>query len=187
MTDDRQPQDRVVSADSDLLILVNDRDEVQGSLPKIACHTGEGVLHRAFSIFVFNSSGELLLQRRGSEKQLWPLYWSNSCCSHPRTGEATQDAVHRRLMQELGITAELSFLYDFVYQAHYLEVGSEHELCSVWMGSSDDPVVANKNEIEAWRFVNPQHLQAELETQPETFTPWMKLEWQRIAKEYLAQ
>jgi|TARA_Y100000310_G_scaffold107696_1_gene106106 isopentenyl-diphosphate delta-isomerase len=173
--------------DGDLLILVNDRDEVQGSLPKIACHTGEGVLHRAFSIFVFNSSGEVLLQRRSAQKHLWPLYWSNSCCSHPRSGEAVQDAVHRRLMQELGITAELSFHYDFIYKAQYLEIGTEHELCSVWMGTSDDPIAANKDEIEAWRFVDPQHLQAELEQTPESFTPWMKLEWQRITKEHLSE
>ena len=158
---------------------------MQGSLPKIECHTGEGVLHRAFSIFVFNGSGELLLQRRSAEKHLWPLYWSNSCCSHPRAGEATKDAVHRRLMQELGITAELGFLYDFVYKARYLEIGTEHELCSVWMGTSDDAVVSNDNEIEAWRFVNPQDLQGELDARPETFTPWMKLEWQRITKEHL--
>jgi len=98
-----------------------------------------------------------------------------------------QDAVHRRLMQELGITAELSFHYDFIYKAQYLEIGTEHELCSVWMGTSDDPIAANKDEIEAWRFVDPQHLQAELEQTPESFTPWMKLEWQRITKEHLSE
>lgn len=175
----------LVSQDSDLLILVNDRDEVQGSLPKIDCHTGAGLLHRAFSIFVFNGSGEVLLQRRGPQKLLWPHYWSNSCCSHPRSGETTQDAVHRRLLQELGISANLEYLYKFIYKAHYQEIGSEYEFCSVWLGRSDEAVVANDNEIAAWRFVSPQDLQTELETEPESFTPWMKLEWQRLSSEYL--
>ena len=185
MADNPTAQDPVVSQDSDLLILVNDRDEVQGSLPKAECHEGDGVLHRAFSIFVFNSAGEVLLQRRSEQKHLWPLYWSNSCCSHPRSGETTEDAVHRRLMQELGISTPLEWLYEFIYKAHYREVGTEHEYCSVWMGVSDEPATANKNEIAAWRYVQPRDLQVELESQADTFTPWMKLEWNRICKDHL--
>jgi len=183
MADDRSQEDQAVSLDSDLLILVNDQDEVQGSMQKMACHAGDGILHRAFSIFIFNSSGEVLLQRRSAQKHLWPLFWSNSCCSHPRKGEAMENAVHRRLMQELGIKTNLEFLYKFIYKAHYLEIGTEYENCSVWSGRSDDPVAANENEIATWRYVKPKNLQAELETQPDTFTPWMKLEWQQIYKD----
>lgn len=175
---------QVVSFDSEELILVNENDEEVGHLDKSSCHDGDGVLHRAFSLFIFNTRGELLLQQRSGEKRLWPLYWSNSCCSHPRRGETMEQAIHRRLKQELGVDAELEYLYRFQYSAQYEDLGSERELCWVYAGRCDAQPEINRNEIEDWRFVTPATLEAELETSPERYTPWFKMEWKRITKEF---
>ena len=146
---------------------------------------GKGVLHRAFSIFVFNSKNDLLLQQRSPSKMLWPGYWSNTCCSHPRRGESMATAVSRRLEQELGFTCPLEFLYKFKYHAQFGAVGAEHELCSVYFGRYDGPVDVNVNEIAAWRFVGVEALERELNAAPETFTPWFKMEWVHIKANYL--
>jgi isopentenyl-diphosphate delta-isomerase len=142
-------------------------------------------LHRAFSIFVFNGDDELLLQQRSPTKMLWPGYWSNTCCSHPRRGEAMATAVVRRLTQELGFTCPLEYLYKFKYHAQFGAAGAEHELCSVYFGRYDGPVDVNVNEIAAWRFVGVDALERELKAKPDTFTPWFKMEWVHIKANYL--
>lgn len=176
--------DGVVSSESESLILVDPLDREIGELSKAACHDGDGVLHRAFSLFVFNRAGELLLQKRSAQKRLWPLYWSNSCCSHPRSGETVDEAAHRRLEQELGLRANLYFLYKFQYRAHFGELGSENELCWVYIGVSDDPVRVNDQEIADWRFVAPDELDRELARSPEAFTPWSRMEWARLRQDH---
>jgi len=178
-------RDEVVSNASEQLILVDDQDREIGFKPKTDCHMGKGVLHRAFSIFVFNSDNELLLQQRALSKMLWPGFWSNTCCSHPRRGEVLGVAVGRRLAQELGFTCPLEYLYKFKYHAQFGAVGAEHELCSVYFGRYDGPVDANVNEIAAWRFVGVEALERELKKAPETFTPWFKMEWVHIKANYL--
>jgi len=159
---------------------VDNDDREVGYSPKAGCHDRNGLLHRAFSVFVFNRRGEVLLQQRAAGKRLWPLFWSNSCCSHPRRGESMTEAVRRRLEQELRISCDLSYLYKFEYHARYGDVGSEHELCWVYAGYSDDPVRANGTEVNDCRYISPEDLDRELETRPERFTPWFKLEWPRV-------
>ena len=178
-------REEIVSNASEQLILVDDHDREIGYKGKADCHTGKGVLHRAFSIFVFNRDNELLLQQRSPSKMLWPGYWSNTCCSHPRRGEAMADAVTRRLKQELGFACPLEYLYKFKYQAQFGAVGAEHELCSVYFGRYDGPVDPTITEIAAWRFVGVEELERELQTAPETFTPWFKMEWVHIKANYL--
>lgn len=178
------PEHAVVSCESENLILVDQHDREIGTLDKAACHDGQGILHRAFSLFIFNSKGELLLQKRSSQKRLWGGYWSNSCCSHPRAGEDMAEATSRRLQQELGIHCPLHFLYKFEYQASFGDEGSEHELCSVYLGRSDESVIANLNELEDWRFVEPAILDQEMHGQSEPFTPWFKMEWQEVRSRY---
>lgn len=170
----------VVSSEREELILVDDQDREIGFQSKADCHDRDGLLHRAFSLFVFNRDGEVLLQRRAANKRLWPLYWSNSCCSHPRRGEDMEEAVHRRLYQELRIRSELNYLYKFQYAASFGAAGSERELCWVYAGLSEDPVRANATEISEWRYVSPLQLDNELQRRPERFTPWFKLEWPRV-------
>jgi len=174
----------VVSSEDEPLILVDESDRVVGHLSKGACHDGEGVLHRAFSLFVFNRSGQLLLQRRSPEKRLWPLFWSNSCCSHPRQDETMDQAVRRRLREELGLESDLHFLYKFQYQARYEDVGSENEICWVYVGVADGSPEPNPNEIADHRWLTPSQLDDEMESAPESFTPWFQMEWERVREAY---
>jgi len=169
------------AADSDSLILVDEADREVGHMSKLQCHEGRGVLHRAFSLLIFNDAGELLLQQRAATKRLWPLYWSNSCCSHPRRSETMETAVQRRLQEELGLRCALNFLFKFQYQAQFDAAGAEHEICSVFVGRSTDPLRVNRNEILATRWISPEALQAEMtDCDTARFTPWFMLEWARI-------
>lgn len=181
------PAGRIVSSDSEELILVDADDRETGHLDKGRCHDGEGVLHRAFSVFLFNARGELLLQQRAAGKRLWPLYWSNSCCSHPRRGEDMDEATTRRLEQELGLRASVEFVYKFTYQAQFGEAGAEHELCWVYLGRADGEPAPNPTEIAAVRFIAADELDRELATHGERFTPWFKLEWRRLRGEHAAR
>ncbi|MBD3647836.1 MAG: isopentenyl-diphosphate Delta-isomerase [Pseudomonadales bacterium] len=179
------PGEAIVSSDRESLILVDENDVEIGQMSKRECHLGEGVLHRAFSIFIFNEVGDVLLQKRSSQKFLWPGFWSNACCSHPRAGESLDEAVHRRLEQELGIATHLNYLYKFIYKARFGDVGVEHELCSVWTGTAEsDQVRSNRNEIEDWCFVTKAELETDLDRHPERYTPWMKMEWRRILDDF---
>jgi isopentenyl-diphosphate delta-isomerase len=175
-----------VSFDDEPLILVDDQDKHIGYMPKLQAHQGEGVLHRAFSVFLFNDAGELLLQKRSEEKPLWPLFWSNSCCSHPRKGEELADAVHRRIREELNITSEPHYLYKFHYHAPFGAVGSEHELCHVYVGKIEGEVAVNPTEIAEWRFVSPDVLDKDMDENPDRYTPWFKMEWPRIRRDHWA-
>lgn len=174
----------VVSSDSDLLILVNSDDEVVGSADKLSCHDGAGVLHRAFSILLFNEQGEILLQKRAATKRLWGGYWSNSCCSHPREGETMQQACQRRMAEELGLSAELEFLYKFEYHAQFDAEGAEHELCWVYIGQCNMEPAVNVNEVSDWRYVSVAQLERELVDEPDSFTPWFKQEWRTLLENY---
>ncbi|HQP43307.1 MAG TPA: isopentenyl-diphosphate Delta-isomerase [Thermoanaerobaculales bacterium] len=172
--------DAAVPPDEELLVLVDEDDREIGHLGKGACHDGDGVLHRAFSLFIFNRAGELLLQRRSAGKRLWPLYWSNSCCSHPRRGEAMATAISRRLLEELGMTSDLHHVFTFTYHARFGEAGSEREVCWVWAGASDDVPRPNPHEIAEIRWVAPDHLDREMAERPHDFTPWFLMEWERV-------
>jgi isopentenyl-diphosphate delta-isomerase len=175
------------AADRDSLILVDEADRRVGHLSKVLCHEGRGILHRAFSLLIFNERGELLLQQRSSSKRLWPLYWSNSCCSHPRRAETMEAAIHRRLSEELGLRCPLHFLFKFQYQAQFDATGAENELCSVFIGRSTDTVKADSAEILAWRWVSPEALQREMAAGAGNFTPWFMLEWTRVWRDHRAQ
>lgn len=173
------------SAGDDLLILVDEQDRELGQGAKFDCHLGDGVLHRAFSVFLFNDRGEVLIQQRADGKMLWGGYWSNSCCSHPRPGESVEDAGRRRVREELALGCRLEFLYKFRYQARFGDVGSEHELCYVYAGFPVGEPRADPTEIAAWRWVAPDELTREIAATPDRFTPWMKLEWARITGDFL--
>lgn len=172
------------SPESELLILVDTHDQETGSLGKVECHDGDGILHRAFSVFLFNDRGELLLQQRSAVKRLWPMYWTNTCCSHPRRGESMQVATERRLQQELNTASTLEFIYKFEYQARFGNLGSENELCWVYLGRIEREATANDAEVAALRYADTKTLQAEIASNPDDFTPWFKMEWQRLNEEF---
>jgi isopentenyl-diphosphate delta-isomerase len=176
----QEQANRIVSSEKEQLILVDRNDVEIGYVDKSAAHDADGMLHRAFSLFIFDPAGKLLMQQRSTSKRLWPLYWSNSCCSHPRRGESMDEATRRRLRDELNIEAELEFVYKFAYQASYGELGAENELCWVYLGRTDGTIVPNRNEIADTRLLGAAALQHEIETNPGQFTPWFKLEWQQL-------
>ena len=174
-----------VSSDSDLLILVDSADNPVGGHDKARCHDADGILHRAFSLFIFNSRRELLMQQRAFGKRLWPGYWSNSCCSHPRVGESMNTAVERRLAEELSLSTSLSFIYKFEYHARFSDVGSEHELCSVYIGFTDQQPIVHPEEVAAWRWISTESVERELADTPESFTPWFRLELMALQRDHL--
>ncbi len=175
---------RTVSSDAESLILVDADDQPIGKLSKANAHDGDGILHRAFSVFLFNEDGDLLLQRRSSGKRLWPGYWSNTCCSHPRVGESLEVATRRRLDDELNLTADLEHVYRFQYQANFKDLGAENELCHVFLGRCGDSISPNRSEISEIRFLPARDVAGELDRRPDDYTPWFKLEWKRLVEDY---
>ncbi|MCL5799487.1 MAG: isopentenyl-diphosphate Delta-isomerase [Gammaproteobacteria bacterium] len=181
---DRPAASVSVSNDEEPLILVDVDDRPTGSASKRLCHDGEGLLHRAFSVFLFRDDGSVLLQQRSSGKRLWPLYWSNACCSHPRLGEETAEAARRRMGQELGLETPLHYVYKFRYQASYGAAGSEHELCWVFVGRTSTVPVVHPEEVAAYRNYAPDELDTAVEETPGIFTPWFLMEWWALRGEY---
>ena len=180
-------QHRVVSSESEELILVDRDDNEIGYVSKGDAHNGRGMLHRAFSVFLFNEEGELLLQQRAAGKRLWGGYWSNTCCSHPRRGESLEVATARRLRDELNIAAKLEYVYHFCYEAGFGDLGSENELCHVYLGRAPQEVQPNDSEISALRYVAAADLETEFTQRPERYTPWFMQEWRALTTTYRQQ
>lgn len=166
------------------ICVVNRQNHIVGYEDKDICHDGEGILHRAFSIFIFNSWQQLLIQKRSSQKRLWPLYWSNSCCSHPRRGEHQEAATQRCLENELGIHTALRYLYTFQYHRRFFDIGAEREICAVYIGKYDGAVKVNPAEVAEWRFADPGELDLQIKEKPANFTPWFVMEWETIRSNY---
>ncbi len=164
------------------LLLVDENDKVVGSREKKKCHKGKGILHRAFSIYVFNLKGELLIQRRSKQKPLWPLYWSNTCCSHPRKGETYVESGERRLQEEMGFTCALWSIDQFQYEAKYKDIGSENELLTILVGVYDGEVNSNTEEVNRWKWINLEKLKRDIERNPNLYAPWFKKGLKRYLK-----
>lgn len=163
----------------ELVILVDQNDHPTGEMEKIQAHT-EAKLHRAFSIFIFNSSGELMLQQRALNKYHSPGLWSNTCCSHPRPGEDTVDAAHRRLKEEMGFDCHFSEAFSFVYKAPFTNELTEHEFDHVFIGISDTEPVLNKDEAAAYRMVKIDDIRKEMNEDPDKFSVWFKIAFDRV-------
>ncbi len=164
----------------DHLILVDENDQEIGSALKKDCHIGNGILHRAFSVFIFNEENEVLLQQRSEEKMLWGKFWSNACCSHPKLGETIEDAAQRRIKEELSIEAKLNFLFKFEYQEKFEDIGSENELCHVLIGKCDEEPNFDPNEISDLKYLSIEEMTRSIEESPNQYTPWLKIEWSKI-------
>jgi len=163
----------------ELVVLVNPDDQVLGLMEKQQAHIN-GLLHRAFSVFLFNDKGEMLLQKRAPEKYHSPNQWTNAVCSHPRNGETYQEGAKRRVKEELGIEVDLSEKFHFIYKA---DVGGnlwEHELDHVFTGIYNADFDLNKEEVEEVRYISMENLDKEIAEKPETFTEWFKI----ILEEY---
>lgn len=163
------------------VILVDDKDQELGLMEKMQAHR-EGALHRAISVFIFNSKGEWLLQKRAAGKYHSAGLWSNSCCSHPRKGEPLQQAAQRRLKEEMGLSCELKHRFSFIYKAS-LDAGlTEHELDHVFIGTSNDLPYPEPSEVAAFRYISAEQLQKELLASPDNFSAWFKLLFDRVNK-----
>jgi len=163
------------------VILVDEQDREVGTMEKLAAHQKGGVRHRAFSVFLIDSNGRWLLQRRAEDKYHFPGLWTNACCSHPRPGETTEAAAHRRLGEELGCDCSLEERFQFEYKAASPAEGlTEHELDHVFTGFYDGPLDLNPEEVSEVRWLEPAALERELKENPQAFTPWFKLAWERV-------
>ena len=171
-----------VSFDDERLMLVDSNDVIIGYETKLTAHLGAGQLHRAFSVFIFNEKGEVALQQRSRHKPLWPGYWANSCCSHPRAGEITINAAYRRVSEELGVHTTLKYLYKFEYRSEYQNIGTEHEVCSVFVGHlcSRTQFNPNKTEVDDISWVAWSEIRHWIQDPNIPTTPWLELEWSHM-------
>ncbi len=156
------------------VILVDECDLELGCIEKMRAHR-EGLLHRAFSVFLFNDNGEMLIQKRAMGKYHSPGLWTNTCCSHPRPGENTESAAIRRLKEEMGLTCNLTKAYSFVYRSDVGKGLIEHEFDHVFTGVTNDIPIPNNDEVMAYRYIDIEHLMAEVSEAPNAFTPWFRI------------
>lgn len=165
----------------EFLILVDEKDRQWGKLEKKEVHE-LGLLHRAFSVFIFNTKGDLLLQQRADEKYHSAGLWTNTCCSHPHHGEETADAVERRLTEEMGMLAETQFAFSFQYKAHFANGLTEHELDHVYWGISDEIPKPQKDEVKAWKYISLKELARDLQENPQNYTAWLQICFKQLIR-----
>jgi len=156
------------------VILVNESDEQLGLMPKMEAHE-KALLHRAFSVFIFNKKGELLLQQRASNKYHSPNLWTNTCCSHQRNGESNIEAGKRRLQEEMGFVCGLEEVFWFVYKAPFDNGLTEHELDHVMVGYFNDDPLINKEEVESFKWMTLEEVKIDINDHPEKYTEWFKI------------
>lgn len=163
------------------IILVDEKDNEVGTGEKIEV-LRDGKLHRAFSIFIFNSEGEILLQKRAKTKYHSAGLWSNSCCSHPRPNQNLKEEARKRLREEMGIDCDLKEIFSFIYRVN-LENLIEHEFDHVFIGRFDGRPEPNEREAEDWKWINPKELTKDVKENPEKYTRWFKIALDRVLKE----
>lgn len=161
----------------ELLTLVDASDADRGKATRAECHAPGGLLHRAFSVYLFDGDGRLLLQRRHATKPLWPGAWANSCCSHPVGDERVGDAAVRRCREELGLDVVIDPLTRFEYRAHWEDVGTEHELVHVFVGRFDPSDLApDEAEVAEWKLMAPDEVDRTV-ADGEGMAPWLVRAW----------
>lgn len=156
------------------VILVNEKDEQIGLMPKLEAHE-KALLHRAFSVFILNDRNELMLQQRAAQKYHSPLLWTNTCCSHQREGESNLEAGTRRLQEEMGFTADLRELFHFIYKAPFDNGLTEHELDHVMIGFFNGEPKINPEEVEAWKWMPIDEVKQDMEQHPQLYTVWTRI------------
>ena len=168
------------------VILVNEHDEEIGAMEKMQAHD-EGLLHRAFSIFIFNDKGEMLLQQRAVNKYHSAGLWTNACCSHPRPGESTKQAAQRRLKEELGFETPIEKIFHFTYKAAFENGLIEHEFDHVFSGKHSGEVMFNKNEAQDVCYRSMDEIESSLQTHSQKFTTWFCIAFPLVKKWYSEQ
>lgn len=161
------------------VVLVDENDRETGIMEKIEVHR-RGLLHRAFSVFILDSKGKLLLQRRSWDKYHSPGLWTNTCCSHPRPGEAVADAATRRLNEEMGITCYLEESFTFIYRAEFENGLTEHEFDHVLVGVSDDKPTPDPREVDSYKYTDLEELEKDMADNPHDYTVWFRIAYPRV-------
>ena len=156
------------------VILVNEKDEQIGLMPKLEAHQ-KALLHRAFSVFILNKKGELMLQQRAAHKYHSPLLWTNTCCSHQRDSESNLEAGKRRLFEEMGFVCELKEVFSFIYRAPFDNGLTEHELDHVMVGEYEESPVINREEVNDFKWMTLEAVKSDIEIQPAIYTEWFKI------------
>ena len=158
----------------DFVVLVNENDEKIGLMPKMEAHE-KGLLHRAFSVFIFNRNKELMLQKRSLKKYHSPGLWTNTCCSHQRDGESNINAGMRRLKEEMGFSSELREINSFIYKVKFDNGLVEHELDYILVGEYENDVEPNSQEVDDWKWIDLDEINDDIKTNPEEYTEWFKI------------
>lgn len=158
----------------ELVILVDEKDNPIGLMPKMEAHE-KAVLHRAFSVFIFNDKNELMLQQRAAHKYHSPLLWTNTCCSHQRQGENNVEAGQRRLQEEMGFSVSLKETTSFIYKAPFDNGLTEHELDHILIGYTEQEPVINTDEVASWRWMPLEKVKEDIIQQPDIYTAWFKI------------
>ncbi len=156
------------------VILVNEKDEQLGLMPKQEAHI-KGVLHRAFSVFIYNDKNELMLQQRALHKYHSPGLWTNTCCSHQRDGESSLDAGKRRLFEEMGFTTNLKETTSFIYKAPFDNGLTEHEFDHILVGTFTGTPQINPDEVVAWKWMDTETIKTDIQNNPQVYTAWFKI------------
>jgi isopentenyl-diphosphate delta-isomerase len=156
------------------VILVNELDQPIGLMPKLEAHQ-KGVLHRAFSVFIMNAQGQLMLQQRALTKYHSPGLWTNTCCSHQRAGETNIEAGTRRLQEEMGFVTDLKESVSFIYKAPFDNGLTEHEFDHVLLGNYEEDPVINREEVESWKWMDLEEVKADISNTPSLYTAWFKI------------
>ena len=156
------------------VILVDESDKELGLMEKMEAHE-KGLLHRAFSVFILDDNGDLLLQQRAKSKYHSGGLWTNTCCSHPRAGEETIAAAHRRLMEEMGFDCEIEEMFHFIYKAELDQGLTEHELDHLFIGYSNEDPIINPEEVESWKRMPIENVEADIKNNPDQYTEWFKI------------
>ena len=161
------------------VILVDENDIAIGSMEKLEAHQ-KGILHRAFSVFIFNSNNELLLQRRALTKYHSSGLWTNTCCSHPQPNEDTLAAANRRLKEEMGMQTSLTHKTSFIYKTNFDNGLTEHEFDHVFIGHTDTNPTINPEEVDSYKWISLEELKASIKTNPELYTSWFKIAMEKV-------
>jgi isopentenyl-diphosphate delta-isomerase len=161
------------------VILVNTNDEAIGSIEKMEAHE-KALLHRAFSVFIFNSKNEFLIQQRAFTKYHSPGLWTNTCCSHPREGESAYEAANRRLVEEMGLSCKLEEIFSFIYKADVGQGLIEHEYDHVFVGYTDLLPVINEKEVVNWKYMTIEKIRDDMKLNPQNYTVWFRIAFDRI-------
>jgi len=167
----------------ELVVLVNKNDNPIGTMEKMEAHE-KGILHRAFSVFIFNKDGELMLQQRAMSKYHSPGLWTNTCCSHPRKGEKTIDAAHRRMNEEMGFDCDFKEAFDFIYKSDVGQGLIEHELDHVFIGISNKQPETNHEEVHDWTYMPMDIIKAEMKSNPEKYTVWFRIAFDEVMSHF---